>query len=101
MLVLLVVVLCAAYVVSQGLGRLRSKLGELLDVPTQRQQPGEKQLVACATCGVHIPRSRALQAPSSIGGTADSSRSSPLFYCSESCRRPAQPVPLRSHSGAA
>lgn len=36
-----------------------------------------EELVRCAACGVHVPRSRALSSP---GVAAD-------LYCSDSCRR--------------
>ncbi len=95
LLVLLVVLLCAAYLVARGLERLRSRLSELLIDPAASRQPGEGELVACASCGVHVPRSRALRASPSAAGTAS------RFYCSESCGRPARPVSLASRSGAA
>ena len=84
-LVLLAALLFAAYLLNEGLRRLRGRLGELLSTqpsPPARRAGGSRAaeaLVACAGCGVHVLRSRAL-ATARLGG--DEAR----FYCSESCR---------------
>ncbi len=82
-LVLAAVALLLAYLLSDGLARLRGRLGELIDVdpPAARSESGSRggaELVACAVCGVHVPRSRAIIA-------ADPGEAS-AFYCSEACR---------------
>ena len=94
LLVLLAILLCAAYLVSRSVARLRSRISELLIVPAEGRQRGEAELVGCAACGVHVPRSRALPATPRAGDRSARER----FYCSESCERR---MALRSQSGAA
>ncbi len=95
-LVVLILLLYAAYLASRGLEHLRQRLSKAGNVSAGERHLGHGELVACANCGVHVPRSRALEARESVG-TAVSSR----FYCSEGCRLPARPVSLESQSGAA
>ena len=94
LLVLAAAVILFAYLLSEGLARLRGRFGELLDVfvgaPLGRRGPaadrvgggsrGGVELVACAVCGVHVPRLRAIEGAVG-GGEAAASR----FYCSEAC----------------
>ena len=93
-LVLVALALFVAYLLTEGLTRLRGRLSELLsagpanDTPAahrgrahRRRAAGE--LVACAACGVHVPRSRALQGSRSMLGDAGGGA---RLYCSEGCR---------------
>ena len=71
-----------ASLLNEGFERLRSKLGDGLGTPGPAGRAGKSvrsggELVACATCGVHVLRARALS--SAAGGS----------YCSETCRRSA------------
>jgi hypothetical protein len=78
-LVLLALALTIANLAAAGLARLRGKLTELLAEPVPGRPARGGALVACATCGVHVPRQRARAA---VAGTGTQS-----FYCSEACRR--------------
>ena len=83
LLVLLAVALYITYLAIEGLRRLRGKLNELLADPVPR--PQGDALVACATCGVHVPQQHAREAG---GGTGKRSGfSTRRLYCSETCRR--------------
>ncbi len=88
LLILLALALWIAYLVAGGLRRLRAKLTEMAHAPPVRRRQGEGELVACTTCGVHVPRSRALRG--SGGDEAPGPRTDRLalgFYCSASCRQ--------------
>lgn len=52
---------------------------------TMPRRPGppavaREELVRCAACGIHVPRSRALPAPAEATAAVD-------LYCSDHCRR--------------
>ncbi len=82
-LVLLAAALLLAYLVAQGVARLRAKLAHLLDVEAaadrlhgRRASPRHGgELVACAACGLRVARTRAIEV---AGGRV---------FCSEACRR--------------
>ena len=84
LLVLAAVAVLLAYLLSDGLARLRGRLGELTGVgpPADRAKSGSRrgaELVACVVCGVHVPRPRAIVEAVGPGETAS------RFYCSEAC----------------
>ncbi|MCP3962120.1 MAG: hypothetical protein GY719_30115 [bacterium] len=90
LLVLLAVALIFAYLVSELIARVKQKISEGIG-PSQAAgrssspvDTGNRhgELVACATCGIHVSKSRALHAS---GAPARTNRAS--WYCSESCRR--------------
>jgi hypothetical protein len=59
----------------------------LLRIPDVRASPSREpvvKLVRCGACGLYIARSRALLGEGSGAGEA---------YCSEACRRRAEPAP--------
>ncbi len=86
-LVLAALALIFAYFVSSGLARLRDGLG---GSPAAVRQVRASELVACSACGVHVPRSRALDEQ---GGATAQPDFAHRFYCSEGCRRRARPAP--------
>ena len=89
LLVLLVVALIFVYLVSELVVRVKRKIRrEMGGSPTARRssspvETGDRhgELVACAICGVHISKSRALPAREAAALARRS------WYCSESCRR--------------
>lgn len=94
-LVLVAMALFVAYLLAEGLGRLRGRLGELLSAmpanggATGGGAEGERsagELVACAACGIHVLRSRALAAAERRHGAALAGAGESRYYCSEVCR---------------
>ncbi len=91
LVVLAAVVLICAYLVARGWARLKSRLEEVLSESVAgRPRKHGSELVACATCGVHIPQSRALTPPA---GGVRPALAAPRSYCSEDCRRRAADPP--------
>lgn len=88
-LILLALAFFLAYLAGKGMARLQSRFREFLKPPTAGRRMHGSELVACANCGVHVPQSRALEAP----GGARPALAAARFFCSEDCRRQAQPVP--------
>ncbi len=80
LLVLSLVGLAIAYYGSVVAAHLRDRLGELRE-PVAGDRERASELVACASCGVHLPRPRAFEAPEDRGVVTGSVR----FYCSETC----------------
>ena len=85
LLVLAGVAVAVGSLLNDGFSRMLQKLESLVDANTEGgrldRPPASRggQLVACAGCGVHVVRDRALAEPSG------------LFYCTETCRCEAAP----------
>ncbi len=79
LLIISAVTLAIAYYGTAAAARLWNELREDLrrnSGPVVAGREHGSELVACSTCGVHLPRSRAVDT-----GSADA-----RFYCSEGCR---------------
>ncbi len=89
-LILVALAFFVAYLAARGLARLQDSFREALSDPAGDRRKSGSELVACSVCGVHVPRSRALEAPG--GGGARPGVTASRFYCSEDCRRRAPSV---------
>ncbi len=91
LLILVVVVSILAYFVSEGIRRLKSLLQSAMSLSEPKTQAvGRPQrrggLIACAACGVYVPRGRAILGPPAADGKLGSSAT---FFCSSACCRAA------------
>lgn len=84
LLVLAFLFLALAYLAAGGLALVLGRRGDSSKpaAGVRRARSGS-ELVACAACGVHVPRSRAIEAR----------RGSPaILFCSDICRHRARPA---------
>ncbi len=84
LLLLSALILAIAYYASAAVARLREELGEVArNVPAPGAERRAGELVACATCGVHVPLPRAFKV--FAGHHPQPGSAASRLYCSEDC----------------